>query len=86
MKIYPDVNVEIVSDAAIIDIVEQGFDAGVRFGNQLAQDMIAMPLGPALRYAIVASPDYLRKRGRPHSPRDLLQHDVFVAASPAEPW
>lgn len=49
MKIYPDVNVEIVSDAAIIDIVEQGFDAGVRFGNQLAQDMIAMPLGPALR-------------------------------------
>jgi DNA-binding transcriptional LysR family regulator len=77
MKVYPDVNVEIVSDAAIIDIVEQGFDAGVRFGNQLAQDMIAMPLGPALRYAIVASPDYLRKRGRPHSPRDLLQHDCI---------
>ena len=77
MKIYPDVNVEIVSDAAIIDIVEQGFDAGVRFGNQLAQDMIAMPLGPALRYAIVASPDYLRKRGRPGSPGDLLQHDCI---------
>ncbi|MBY3157684.1 LysR family transcriptional regulator [Rhizobium laguerreae] len=77
MKIYPDVNVEIVSDAAIIDIVEQGFDAGVRFGNQLAQDMIAMPLGPPLRYAIVASPDYLRKRGRPDSPRDLLQHDCI---------
>ena len=77
MKIYPDINVEIVSDAAIIDIVEQGFDAGVRFGGQLAQDMIAMPLGPALRYAIVASPDYLRKRGRPDSPRDLLQHDCI---------
>lgn len=75
MQIYTDVNVEIVSDAAIIDIVEQGFDAGVRFGNQLAQDMIAMPLGPALRYAIVASPDYLCRRDRPDSPRDLLQHD-----------
>lgn len=77
MQIYPDVNVEIVSDGAIIDIVEQGFDAGVRFGKQLAQDMIALPLGPALRYAIVASPDYLRKRGQPDSPRDLLQHDCI---------
>ncbi|WP_414121244.1 LysR substrate-binding domain-containing protein [Vreelandella titanicae] len=77
MKMYPDVNVEIVSDAAIVDIVKQGFDAGVRFGNQLAQDMIAMPLGPYLRYAIVASPDYLRERGRPDSPRDLLQHDCI---------
>ncbi|WP_172717134.1 LysR family transcriptional regulator [Neorhizobium sp. T6_25] len=77
MEIYPDIHVEIVSDAAIIDIVEQGFDAGVRFGNQLAQDMIAMPLGPALQYAIVASPDYLRRRGRPDSPLDLLQHDCI---------
>ncbi|WP_187774689.1 LysR family transcriptional regulator [Billgrantia pellis] len=89
MKLYPDVNVEIVSDAAIIDIVEQGFDAGVRFGNQLAQDMIAMPLGPALRYAIVASPEYLRKRGRPDSPRDLLQHDCIRRRFPGgtmETW
>lgn len=77
MKLYPDVNVEIVSDAAIIDIVEQGFDAGVRFGNQLAQDMIAVPLGPPLRYAIVASPDYLRARGHPLLPQDLLQHDCI---------
>ncbi|MCD2184640.1 LysR family transcriptional regulator [Rhizobium sp. GN54] len=77
MEVYPDINVEIISDAAIIDIVEQGFDAGVRFGKQLAQDMIAMPLGPALRYAIVASPDYLRNRSRPESPRDLLLHDCI---------
>ncbi|MCE8039585.1 LysR family transcriptional regulator [Halomonas sp. MCCC 1A11062] len=89
MKIYPAVNVEIVSDAAIIDIVEQGFDAGVRFGNQLAQDMIAMPLGPALRYAIVASPDYLHKHGRPDSPGDLLQHDCIRRRFPGgtmETW
>ncbi|MGL4234744.1 LysR family transcriptional regulator [Tabrizicola sp.] len=77
MKVYPDVNVEIISDAAIIDIVEQGFDAGVRFGKQIAQDMIAMPLGSSLRYAIVASPDYLRQNGRPESPQDLLQHDCI---------
>lgn len=77
MKLYPDVNVEIVSDAAIIDIVEQGFDAGVRFGKQLAKDMIAVPLGPPLRYAIVASPAYLRAHGHPLRPQDLLQHDCI---------
>lgn len=77
MKLYPDVNVEIVSDAAIIDIVEQGFDAGVRFGKQLAKDMIAVPLGPPLRYAVVASPEYLRARGRPLLPHDLPQHDCI---------
>jgi DNA-binding transcriptional LysR family regulator len=74
MEANPDVKVEIVSDAAIIDIVEQGFDAGVRFGKQLAQDMIAVPLGPPLRYAIVASPGYLARRSRPESPSDLVDH------------
>ena len=74
MEAHPDVRVEIVSDAAIIDIVEQGFDAGVRFGQQLAQDMIAVPLGKPLRYSIVASPDYLSRRGRPETPSDLVHH------------
>lgn len=77
MNLHPEVHIEIVSDAAIIDIVEQGFDAGVRFGNQLAQDMIAMPLGGALRYAIVAAPAYLHGRDRLASPADLLQHDCI---------
>ena len=77
MESYPEVSVEIISDAAIIDIVEQGFDAGVRFGKQLAQDMIAMPLGPPLRYAIVASPDYLHKNGRPALPSDLMKHNCI---------
>src|SRR5690606_35237074 len=63
MAAHPEVRVEIISDAAIVDIVAQDFDAGVRFGQQLAQDMIAVPLGRPLRYAIVASPDYLRQRG-----------------------
>lgn len=77
MEAHPDVKVEIVSDAAIIDIVEQGFDAGVRFGQQLAQDMIAVPLGKPLRYAIVASPDYLSSRGRPATPSDLINHNCI---------
>ena len=77
MEAHPDVKVEIVSDAAIVDIVEQGFDAGVRFGQQLAQDMIAVPLGQPLRYAIVASPDYLSSRGRPQTPSDLINHNCI---------
>lgn len=77
MEAYPEVSVEIISDAAIVDIVEQGFDAGIRFGNQLDQDMIAMPLGPPLRYAIVASPDYLRRTGRPKLPHDLIDHNCI---------
>jgi DNA-binding transcriptional LysR family regulator len=77
MRRYPEVEVEIVSDAALVDIVEQGFDAGVRFGRQLAQDMIATPLGPPLRYAIVCSPAYRDARGIPLTPHDLIGHDCI---------
>lgn len=77
MDSYPEVKIEIISDAAVIDIVEQGFDAGVRFGKQLAQDMIALPFGPALRYAIVASPDYIKRHGQPQVPQDLVSHDCI---------
>jgi DNA-binding transcriptional LysR family regulator len=77
MDAFPEVKIEIISDAAVIDIVEQGFDAGVRFGKQLAQDMIALPLGPALRYAIVASPDYIKRCGHPQTPHELVAHDCI---------
>ncbi|MFC5359037.1 LysR family transcriptional regulator [Azospirillum himalayense] len=77
MDAYPEVKIEIISDAAVIDIVEQGFDAGVRFGKQLAQDMIAVPFGPSLRYAIVASPDYIARHGRPETPHALVYHDCI---------
>ncbi|PWC75852.1 LysR family transcriptional regulator [Azospirillum sp. TSH64] len=82
MDAYPEVKIEIVSDAAVIDIVEQGFDAGVRFGKQLAQDMIALPFGPTLRYAIVASPDYIKRHGRPQIPQDLVNHDCIKRRFP----
>lgn len=72
MSRYPNVKVELITDAAIIDIVQQGFDAGVRFGRQLEQDMIAVPLGPALRYVIVASPDYIHDCATPTMPSDLI--------------
>jgi len=62
--------------------VEQGFDAGVRFGKQLAQDMIALPLGPALRYAIVASPDYIKRCGEPQTPHELVSHDCVKRRFP----
>lgn len=71
---YPDVALELVSDAAKIDIVDGGFDAGVRFGEQLARDMIAVPLGPPLRYVVVGAGNYLRDHGSPSEPNDLLGH------------
>lgn len=82
MKAFPEVKVELISDAAIIDIVAQGFDAGVRFGKQLEQDMIAVPLGPSLRYAIVASPYYLDGRKTPSTPADLVDHDCICRRFP----
>jgi DNA-binding transcriptional LysR family regulator len=68
---YPSVKVEIVIDNAIVDIVSEGFDAGVRFGEVLAQDMIAMPLGPPQRSAYVASPEFFRRYPKPKTPNDL---------------
>lgn len=83
MRRYPDVKVELISDAAIIDIVQEGYDAGVRFGRQLEQDMIAVPLGPALRYAIVVSPTYLQARAAPAMPSDLMDFDCIRRRFPS---
>src|SRR3569832_1462111 len=71
---HPQIDLEIIGDSAFVDIVAQGYDAGVRYGEQLAQDMIAVPLGPPQRYAVVASPDYIAKHGRPKHPKDMLDH------------
>jgi len=74
LKAYPQIDLEIVSDSSFIDIVAAGFDAGVRYGEHLAQDMIAVSLGPAQRYAVVASTQYVAQHGRPKQPKDLLDH------------
>ncbi len=68
---YPDIRVEIVVDNALTDVVAEGFDAGVRFGESIAADMIAVPLGPRQRSAVVGSPDYFARHEMPRTPRDL---------------
>jgi DNA-binding transcriptional LysR family regulator len=74
LQAYPQIALEIVSDSSFVDIVATGFDAGVRYGEHLAQDMIAVPLGLPQRYAVVASPHYIAQHGRPKHPKDLLHH------------
>src|SRR6266852_1730483 len=74
LRRFPKVDLEIVAESSLIDIVDAGFDAGVRYGEHLAQDMIAVSLGPAQRYAVVASPQYVAQHGRPKQPRDLLDY------------
>jgi len=74
LRAHPQVDLEIVAESSFIDIVDAGFDAGVRYGEHLAQDMIAVSLGPPQRYAVVASPQYIAQHGRPKHPKDLLVH------------
>jgi DNA-binding transcriptional LysR family regulator len=74
LQAHPQIALEIVSDSGFVDIVATGFDAGVRYGEHLAQDMIAISLGPEERYAVVASPQYVAQHGRPKHPKDLLDH------------
>jgi DNA-binding transcriptional LysR family regulator len=75
MHAYPEITVEIVVDNNFVDVVASGCDAGIRYGERLEQDMIAVPIGPrSERFAVAAAPDYLARRGVPEHPRDLLQH------------
>lgn len=71
---YPDIKVEIVVDPGLTDIVAERYDAGVRLGEQVAKDMIAVRIGPDFRMAVVAAPSYLVKRSTPKSPQDLTSH------------
>lgn len=72
---HPQVQIELTNDEGFVDIVEQGFDAGVRMGESLARDMVAIPLGQPVTAAVVASPDYLRRHPAPLHPDDLAQHN-----------
>ena len=72
---HPQVQIELTNDEGFVDIVEQGFDAGVRMGESLARDMVAIPLGGPIAAAVVASPDYLRRHPAPLHPDDLAQHN-----------
>ncbi|MCX5495742.1 LysR family transcriptional regulator [Kaistia dalseonensis] len=73
-KSYPDIQLEIIAENGFVDIVAQRYDAGVRLGEQLAKDMIAVRIGPDWRMAVVGSPDYFEGRTLPSSPHDLTEH------------
>ena len=74
---YPDIKVEVVTDSSLTDIAAERFDAGIRLGEQVAQDMVAVPIGPPMRMAVVGTPAYLAARPSVKTPRDLTEHDCI---------
>src|ERR1700730_2027563 len=74
---YPDIKVEITVDYGLTDIVAERYDAGVRLGERIAKDMIAVRIGPELRMAVVGSRSYFERRKRPQTPRDLTAHECI---------
>jgi DNA-binding transcriptional LysR family regulator len=89
LRAFPQIDLEIVAESTFVDIVDAGFDAGVRYGEHLAQDMVAVSLSGPQRYAVVASPDYVTRHGRPKHPKDLLGHACIrnrFGRSPIPDW
>jgi len=87
---HPDLHIEIIVDYGLTDIVAEGYDAGVRLGEQVAKDMIAVRVGPDMRMAVVGSPSYFRRHPRPKTPRDLTAHNCICIRLPTYggifPW
>lgn len=79
---YPEIKVEIVIDYGLTDIVAQRYDAGVRSGEQVAKDMIAVRIGPDMRIAIVGTPSYFKTRPEPKKPQDLIDHNCVTLRLP----
>ena len=75
LRAHPGINLEVAVDNALVDIVAQGFDAGIRYDHVLAEDMVVIPVARQLRFVIVATPGYLQGRKIPTHPHDLLEHD-----------
>ncbi|WP_312948475.1 LysR family transcriptional regulator [Agrobacterium sp.] len=82
LRSYPDIRVDLVTDGRLVDIVAEGFDAGLRLHEIVPKDMISVPLGQIESFVLVASPDYLQGKGIPTSPGDLLQHECIRARLP----
>jgi len=87
---YPDINVEIIVDYGLTDIVAEGYDAGVRLGEQVAKDMIAVRVGPDMCMAVVGSPSYFDRHPQPEAPQDLTAHNCINIRLPTYggifPW
>lgn len=82
LRDYPDIKVEIVIDYGLTNIVAQGIDAGVRSGEQVAKDMIAVRIGPDMRMAVVGAPSYFKGRPVPKKPQDLIGHNCITLRLP----
>lgn len=79
LSAYPEIVLDLVVDNNYVDLVASGCDAGIRYGERLEQDMIALPIGPRTqRFAVAGAPAYLARRGVPEHPRDLLQHACLL--------
>ncbi len=74
MADYADINVEISIEQKLVDLVAERFDAGVRLGERVEKDMIAVRIGPELRMVVAGSPDYFERHAKPQTPHDLTQH------------
>jgi DNA-binding transcriptional LysR family regulator len=74
---YPDIKVEIVIDYGLTDVVAERYDAGIRAGEMVAKDMVAVRIGPDMRSAVVGAPSYFAKRTRPKAPQDLTAHSCI---------
>lgn len=86
---YPKVHIDLVTEGRLVDIVADGFDLGVRSVSLVPSDMIVIPIGQPQRYAVVGSPAYFGKHGRPRSPADLLDHQCIRIRLPngaIYPW
>jgi DNA-binding transcriptional LysR family regulator len=77
LRDYPDVHVELSIDYGFTDIIEQRFDAGIRIGEAVAKDMIAVRIGPDWRFTVVGAPDYFERRAAPLTPQDLTNHNCI---------
>jgi DNA-binding transcriptional LysR family regulator len=84
LRQYPAIKVELVTDYGLTDIVAQRFDAGVRAGEQVAKDMIAVRLGPDTSMAVVGAPSYFRGRSEPKRPQDLVNHNCINLRLPTQ--
>lgn len=79
---HPGVTIELTADAARQDILREGFDAGVRFGSEVPQDMVAVRIGPPQRYAVVGAPAYFRRQPAPRAPRESGGHQCILRRFP----
>jgi len=83
LRRYPDMAVDIVAEGRLVDIVAEGFDAGIRLADAVPQDMIAVPLSPPLSFAVVGAPNYFESAPPPRTPADLAAHRCIRARMPS---